>query len=107
MVKPSAFVALVSSAIWLSGCAKDHYDQTANRALTGAAVGAAIGAAAGAATNSSPVTGAVVGATAGAAIGSVIKGPVIRGRQYYRDSRGYCYYINRRGQPVYDYKARC
>ena len=106
MIKSPVFCALISSTLFLGGCATDR-DKTANRALAGAAIGAAVGAAAGAATSINPVTGAVVGATAGAALGSVIKGPVVRGRQYYRDSRGYCYYVNRRGEPVYDYDVRC
>jgi hypothetical protein len=43
----------------------------------------------------------------GGAAGVLIKGPVIGGRQYYRDSRGYCYYINAAGQPTYDASVRC
>jgi hypothetical protein len=37
----------------------------------------------------------------------LIKGPVIGGRQYYRDSRGYCYYIDAQGRPIYDASVRC
>ena len=49
-----------------------------------------------------PVTGAVVGAILGGVTGAVIKG-----RQYYRDTRGYCYYVDQYGNPIYDYNARC
>jgi hypothetical protein len=34
--------------------------------------------------------------------GYAVKGPIIRKRQYYRDSRGYCYYVSRSGVPQYD-----
>jgi len=44
------------------------------------------------------VVGAVLGGVAGA---------VIKGRQYYRDTRGYCYYVDQYGNPIYDYNARC
>ena len=42
----------------------------------------------------------------GAAIGGVT-GAVIKGRQYYRDTRGYCYYVDQYGNPIYDYNTRC
>ena len=41
------------------------------------------------------------------ALGLAVLGAVINGRQYYRDTRGYCYYVDRNGQPIYDYNARC
>ncbi len=44
------------------------------------------------------VAGAVLGGAAGA---------VINNRQYYRDTRGYCYYVDQYGQPHYDYNVRC
>ena len=46
------------------------------------------------------------GALAGAVLGGVL-GAVIKGRQYYRDTRGYCYYVDQYGQPHYDYNTRC
>ena len=46
------------------------------------------------------------GAVAGAVLGGVL-GAVINGRQYYRDTRGYCYYVDQYGRPIYDYNARC
>jgi hypothetical protein len=46
--------------------------------------------------------------TAGrAATGAAVIGAVVNGRQYYRDTRGYCYYVDRNGQPVYDNTTRC
>jgi hypothetical protein len=48
------------------------------------------------------VTGAVVGAVLGGVAGAVIKG-----KQYYRDTRGYCYYVDSNGNPRYDYNVRC
>ena len=73
------------------------------RAVTGAAIGAAGGAIAGAILPGvKPLTGAVVGGIAGAVLGAVINN-----RQYYRDTRGYCYYVDQYGNPIYDYNTRC
>ena len=36
-----------------------------------------------------------------------VLGAVIKGKQYYRDTRGYCYYVDQYGRPVYDYNTRC
>jgi len=78
-----------------------------NSQLGNAAAGAAIGAAGGA------IAGAVLpgikpgtGAIAGAVLGGVL-GATINGHQYYRDTRGYCYYVDQYGQPHYDYNTRC
>jgi hypothetical protein len=46
------------------------------------------------------------GALAGAILGGVL-GATINGRQYYRDTRGYCYYVDQYGQPHYNYNVRC
>jgi hypothetical protein len=46
-------------------------------------------------------TGAAIGAVGGAI------GATVNGRQYYRDTRGYCYYVDQYGQPHYDYNTRC
>ena len=71
------------------------------RAATGAAVGAAAGAAVGAVVGGvSPVEGAAAGAAVGGVIGAVRGGD--RNREYYRDERGYCYYLSRSGRRVYD-----
>jgi hypothetical protein len=64
---------------------------------TGAAVGGVAGALA---------THSVGGAVAGAVLGGVL-GAVVNGRQYYRDTRGTCYYVDQYGQPHYDYGTRC
>ena len=53
-----------------------------------------------------PGVSTVGGAVAGAILGGVL-GAVIKGRQYYRDTRGYCYYVDQNGQPQYDYNVRC
>jgi hypothetical protein len=65
------------------------------------ATGAAIGAVGGAL-----VTHSVGGAVAGAVLGGVL-GAVVNNHQYYRDTRGYCYYVDQYGQPRYSYDVRC
>jgi hypothetical protein len=75
----------------------------AGNVATGAAVGAATGAIAGAVLPGiKPGTGALAGAVLGGVLGATING-----RQYYRDTRGYCYYVDQYGQPHYDYNTRC
>ena len=106
-----ALGAMVAGSLAVTGCATNPYgyndpyysnDQT-RRAATGAAVGGAAGAIAGAVLPGvNPVTGAVAGAVLGGVLGAVIKG-----RQYYRDTRGYCYYVDKYGNPIYDYNVRC
>ena len=69
----------------------------------GAAVGAVGGAIAGAVIPGvSPGTGAIAGAILGGVLGATVNG-----RQYYRDTRGYCYYVDQYGQPHYSYNIRC
>ena len=88
--------ALAATSLSVSACASDpygynngyQYDSQGRRVATGAAIGG--------------VTGAVVGAVLGGVAGAVIKG-----RQYYRDTRGYCYYVDQYGQPHYNYNVRC
>ena len=111
--------ALVAAGIATTGCATypnqygyDPYygnngyyppNNQAGRAATGAAAGAVGGAVVGAVVPGvSPVEGAIAGAVLGGVLGAVIKG-----RQYYRDTRGYCYYVDQYGQPHYDYNVRC
>ena len=53
-----------------------------------------------------PGVSAVEGAVAGGIAGAVL-GAVVNGRQYYRDTRGSCYYVDQYGRPVYDYNVRC
>jgi hypothetical protein len=50
-----------------------------------------------------PVEGAAVGAVAGAAIGAA----AANDRRWYRDNRGYCYYVDGRGDRIYDYNRGC
>jgi len=75
----------------------------AGRAATGAAVGAVGGAIAG---KIIPGVNTTTGAVAGAILGGVL-GATVNGRQYYRDTRGYCYYVDQYGQPHYNYNTRC
>lgn len=106
-MKKLIFAAVAASSMSLGACAtyNDPYrsnDQT-RRAATGAAVGAAGGAVLGAVVPGvSTVEGAVIGGIAGAVLGAVVNG-----RQYYRDTRGYCYYVDSQGRPIYDYNTRC
>lgn len=89
-------------AITLSSCAGlGPGPNPVKRTLAGATAGAAIGAAAGG------INGAGIGMAAGGAIGALMPGDVFEGRQYYRDSRGYCYYIDRKGKPRYARKVHC
>src|SRR3954469_19809618 len=76
---------------------------TAGRVAGGAAAGAVGGAIAGAVI---PGVSVGQGAIAGAILGGVL-GATVNGRQYYRDTRGYCYYVDQYGQPHYDYNTRC
>ena len=106
-MKKSILAVVAVSSLSLSACATtDQYgyqnDQT-RRAATGAAIGAVGGAALGAVV---PGVNPVQGAVAGAVLGGVL-GAVIKGKQYYRDTRGYCYYVDQYGRPVYDYNVQC
>ena len=95
-------------AIMLCSCATDSYGSGPNagkRAMYGAAAGATIGALAGGALGSDALSGAAVGALAGGALGAAVKPP--HGRQYYRDTRGFCYYIDRNGNAKYARTNRC
>lgn len=108
-MKKVMLTALMATGLTVSGCATtdpyygDGRSSTAGRAATGAAAGAVAGAVVGAVVPGvSTVQGAVAGGIAGAVLGAVING-----RQYYRDTRGACYYVDRNGQPIYDNSARC
>jgi hypothetical protein len=79
------------------------YDSQGRRVATGAAVGAVAGGVVGAVV---PGVSTVGGAVAGAILGGVL-GATVNGRQYYRDTRGYCYYVDQYGNPHYDYNTRC
>ena len=99
----------ILAASLLTGCATDPYGRSSieSRATTGVLIGGALGALAGHAAGLDPITGAAAGMVVGGAAGILIKGRVIRGRQYYRDSRGYCYYVNAAGKPRYDPSVAC
>src|SRR5678815_5761101 len=112
-MKRLVLASAIASSVALSACATDpygynnngyqnsgyQYDSQGRRVATGAAIGGVGGAVAGAVIPGvNPVTGAVVGAILGGVAGAVIKG-----RQYYRDTRGYCYYVDQYGNPIYDY----
>jgi len=106
-MKRLVLVSAIAASVSLSACATDPYGYNSNpqaqRAATGAAIGGVTGAVVGAVVPGvNPVTGAVVGAVLGGVAGAVIKG-----RQYYRDTRGYCYYVDQYGNPIYDYNVRC
>ena len=113
-------VAAALASVSLAGCAtypnqygydpyyNNGYNQPygnrqAGNAATGALGGAAAGAIAGAVI---PGVSTVEGAIAGAVLGGVL-GAVVNNRQYYRDTRGTCYYVDQYGQPHYDYQVRC
>ena len=100
---------LVASATLVAGCATDPYGRSSieNRATMGVLIGGALGALAGTAAGVGPVAGAAAGMAVGGATGVLVKGRVVNGRQYYRDSRGYCYYVDNQGRPRYDGSVAC
>ena len=101
------FPAALSLAACASNGAYGAGPSAAQRTVYGVAAGAAIGALAGGALGGDALSGAALGALAGGAAGALIPGPVVNGRQYYKDTRGYCYYIDENGQPKYDGSVRC
>ena len=112
MKKYLGITAALAASVAVSGCAttdpygynNDPYaNRQAGRVATGAAGGAVAGAVAGAVI---PGLSTTEGAIAGAVLGGVL-GAVVKGRQYYRETRGYCYYVDQYGRPIYDYNTRC
>lgn len=111
-MKKFFLTAAVASILPLSACATNPYgyndgynnrNSQGSRAATGAAAGAVLGGVAGAVIPGvSTVEGAIAGGIAGAVLGAVV-----RGRQYYRDTQGYCYYVDQYGRPIYDRNVRC
>ena len=102
----------LSALSLLTACTTDPY--TGRRDLgshmtAGILLGAAAGALGGRAAGISPVEGAAAGMVAGGALGyaTTSRGPGAPKRHYYKDTRGYCYYLDQAGQPKYDYKVRC
>ena len=112
--------AALAASVAVTGCATSPYgygyndpyygnqpyygnNSQAGNAVAGAAIGAGAGAVAGAVL---PGVKPGTGALAGAILGGVL-GATVNGRQYYRDTRGYCYYVDQYGQPHYNYQVRC
>ncbi len=93
----AALLAAGTSLILMTGCASTGTSQTTDGALIGAAGGALIGQAIGGNTGST-LAGAAIGGLAGAAIGN---NEEKKNRTYYRDSRGYTYYIGSDGRRYY------
>src|SRR3954463_2019749 len=88
----------------LAGCATDPYrDHVVASSATGAVIGAGAGAVAGSVV---PGFGTGAGAVVGGVLGGMV-GAIVGDHQYYRDTRGYCYYVNQHGQVHYNYQVRC
>ncbi len=90
--------AASASLILMTGCASTGTSKTTDGALIGAAGGALVGQAIGRNTGST-LAGAAIGGLAGAAIGN---NEEKKDRRYYRDSRGYTYYIGSDGRRYYE-----
>ncbi|MCY7397677.1 MAG: hypothetical protein LH466_02400 [Sphingomonas bacterium] len=115
-MKKLALTSALAATLTLSACATNPYGYSNNdpyygnrntsqggRVAGGAAIGGVAGAVVGAVIPGvNPITGAIAGAVLGG-----VAAAVINNRQYYRDTRGACYYVDRNGQPIYDYNTRC
>ncbi|MCY7271217.1 MAG: hypothetical protein LH485_04070 [Sphingomonas bacterium] len=109
-MKKFILTAVVASILPLSACATDGYgndpyrsNSQGSRVATGAVGGAVLGGVIGAVVPGvSTVEGAIAGGIAGAVLGAVVNN-----RQYYRDTQGYCYYVDQYGRPIYDRNVRC
>jgi hypothetical protein len=96
--------AATLSSLVLGGCASDPYrDHVVASSATGAGIGAGAGAIAGSVI---PGFGTGAGAAVGGVLGGMV-GAIVGDRQYYRDSRGYCYYVDQQGQVHYNYRVKC
>jgi hypothetical protein len=98
--------AAAATSLALGGCTSltnPAYDHQIAGMAAGAAIGAGVGAIAGSVI---PGIGTGAGAGVGAVLGGVV-GAAINGRQYYRDTQGYCYYVDQYGRPRYDYHVHC
>ena len=93
----ATLIAASTSMILFSGCASTGTSTTTDGALLGAAGGALVGQAIGGNTGST-LAGAAIGGLAGAAIGN---NEEKKNRRYYRDNRGYTYYIGSDGRRYY------
>ncbi len=111
-MKKLALTSALAATLTLSACATNPYGyndpyngnrSSDSRVGSGAALGGVAGAVAGAVIPGvNPITGAIAGAVLGG-----VAAAVINNRQYYRDTRGACYYVDRNGRPIYDYNTRC
>ena len=95
----------IAVAPLLAACATtDAYGNRDVGARTGIgiALGGALGALAGHAAGLDPVAGAAAGMVVGGAAGYALPGgEVDKDRQYYRDTQGYCYYVDAAGMSHY------
>ena len=85
----ATLMAASASLVLMTGCASTGTTTTTDGALIGAGTGAVLGQVIGGNTGST-LAGAAIGGLAGAAIGN---NEEKKNRRYYRDSRGYTYYI--------------
>lgn len=93
----------------LGACATDPYTgrpDLGQHMMGGALIGAAAGALAGGAMGGYAIPGAAAGMVAGGAIGAA-SSQIKPARRYQRDTRGYCYYVDQSGRPVYNYNVTC
>jgi len=92
----TTLLAASTAMILMTGCVSTG-SQTGDGALIGAGAGALLGQAVGGNTGST-LAGAAIGGLAGAAIGN---NEEKKNRRYYRDERGYTYYIGNDGRRYY------
>ena len=105
-----AFVMSLLGFPALTACTTDPYTgrpDLGSHISAGILLGAAAGALGGHAAGISPVEGAAAGMIAGGAVGYATTPKGTPQHRYYKDTRGYCYYIDEAGQPKYDYNVRC
>ncbi len=105
----NAFIPTLAAASLLAGCATDSYGKrdVGSRTMIGVLAGGAIGAVAAPAIGAAAIVGVATGMVVGGAAGLLIKGRKVHGRQYYRDTRGYCYTITASGKPKYHSSVKC
>ncbi|HJP67432.1 MAG TPA: hypothetical protein VJ846_00910 [Sphingomicrobium sp.] len=106
----NAFVTALLTFPLLTACTTDPYTgrpDLGSHMTAGILLGAAAGALGSRVIGVSPVEGAAAGMIAGGAVGAATtpRGP--ESPRYYKDTRGYCYYIDAAGQPRYDYTVKC
>ncbi len=105
----NAFIPTLAAASLLTSCATDSYGKrdVSTRTMVGVLAGGAVGAVAAPAIGANAIAGVAAGMVVGGAAGLLIKGRTVHGRQYYRDTRGYCYYITGSGKPKYNSSVKC